>query len=48
MVSELEVPVQYHLPIGNELIYLNDLIGERIEVKFLISKAFLAELKDSI
>jgi len=34
MKSELSVPVQYHLPIGDELLYMNDLIGKRIKLSF--------------
>ncbi len=35
MVTELEVPVRYHLPVGKELVYLNGLIGKRIEIHYL-------------
>ncbi len=35
MKSELEIPVRYHLPVGEELVYLNDLIGNKIELNYL-------------
>ncbi|OUR97464.1 hypothetical protein A9Q84_08975 [Halobacteriovorax marinus] len=34
MKSALEVPVQYHLPIGDELLDMNALIGKKIKLSF--------------
>lgn len=34
MVTELQQPVQYHLPLGDQLIELNPLIGSSIKLKF--------------
>ncbi|MBN1252598.1 MAG: DUF2797 domain-containing protein [Bacteroidales bacterium] len=33
MKTELKETVQYYLPIGNEIIYMNELIGKEIELK---------------
>jgi len=35
MVTELADPVQYHLPIGNELVSLNDLLGREVSLTWL-------------
>lgn len=35
MVSEPSVPVGYHLPVGGQLVYMNDLIGKKIDLQYL-------------
>ena len=34
MKTEVSAPVKYHLPVGDELINMNELIGQKIELKF--------------
>ncbi len=35
MVTELANPVQYRLPVGNEMVYMNDLLGHEISLTWL-------------
>jgi hypothetical protein len=35
MKSDPEITVRYHLPVGKELVYLNDLIGKELKINYL-------------
>ena len=34
MQTQLQDEVQYHLPVGEELVYLNELIGQTIKLTY--------------